>query len=159
MSQECCGAWPDMHRTPARRNPGVRDCAATGVPRAREGPRILNPSTPPPVGDHNTSPGVVFTLCPAMCSKRQLSFSDSVCCTSEHGRPGDLHCASRRPNIYCMAATGMSSDSQDGCARAKSRFSKIRPLARAPVKHTRPRASSRKTQKVSNARDTLLVSK
>lgn len=113
----------------------------------------------PPVGDHNTSPGVVFTLCPAMCSKRQLSFSDSVCCTSEHGRPGNLHCASRRPNIYCMAATGMSSDSQDGRARAKSRFSQIRPLARAPVKHTRPRASSRKIQKVSNARDTLLVSK
>jgi hypothetical protein len=35
-----------MHRTPARRNPGVWDCAATGFPRAREGPRILDPSIP-----------------------------------------------------------------------------------------------------------------
>jgi hypothetical protein len=37
-----------MHRIPARRNPGVRDCAATGAPRAREGSRILNSFTPPP---------------------------------------------------------------------------------------------------------------
>jgi len=46
MSQKCGGARPDIHRTQARRNPGVWDCAATGVPRAREGPRILDPSTP-----------------------------------------------------------------------------------------------------------------
>jgi len=36
-----------MHPTPARRNPGAWDCAAAGVPRAREGSRILNPPDPP----------------------------------------------------------------------------------------------------------------
>jgi len=47
MSQKCGGARPDMHLTPARRDTGVWDCAATAVPRAREGPRILDPSAPP----------------------------------------------------------------------------------------------------------------
>jgi hypothetical protein len=60
-----------MHRIPARRNPGARDCAATGAPRAREGlSRILNSFTPPP-HDHVSK---LLDVSASATMSRQVSF-------------------------------------------------------------------------------------
>jgi hypothetical protein len=40
MSQKCGGARPDMHRTPACRNPGAWHCAATANPKLARGPEF-----------------------------------------------------------------------------------------------------------------------